>query len=534
MPFKSEKQRRWMFANKPAMAKRWAAEYKQEGGPLAPVGAATGLPAGGHAAAPIADYLAGNAANAPLGATPSYRAGAAGADQASRIAYEAGKRQLNEAGIEDEGLVYRDWTSPEPEGQTGWADWDQTQRDRFLKTGTTGHLLAKDDRADWQRGVNTLTADQFGAEIARRNEQGIKVPGVMSGLASGIGGVMRQKMQAAVDAGGVPIAINGQLSVVNPDGSVIGNTGPLGAQGVREYAQGQGLIAKPQGPEWLTNITDSISGIIGQKKTHDQKVAEEAERARAEASARLARARAGAADQYQHESSGDHATRTQAAMDRIDWSAPSDADLEDVYGGTDWSHGWNRGGRVAMSMIEDAPLAQANRTATPAGMPAQQGSMTGQLKNLAMKTAAQKMLGGGFWGQAAGIVGGFNMGGEIPPGHHRMPQGHIMPDSAHYEEGGKIKLNPANKGKFTAKAKAAGMGTQAYAKKVLSDPNASAETRKQANFARNAAKWHKNEGGMVGPLSSVKYKKMGGKITEEFEQKYHNPIQKPSGDKDGN
>lgn len=24
MPFKSSKQRRWMFANKPAMAKRWA------------------------------------------------------------------------------------------------------------------------------------------------------------------------------------------------------------------------------------------------------------------------------------------------------------------------------------------------------------------------------------------------------------------------------------------------------------------------------------------------------------------------------
>lgn len=31
MPFKSEKQRRWMFANKPEMAKRWAAEYHQTG-----------------------------------------------------------------------------------------------------------------------------------------------------------------------------------------------------------------------------------------------------------------------------------------------------------------------------------------------------------------------------------------------------------------------------------------------------------------------------------------------------------------------
>ena len=511
MPFKSEKQRRWMFANKPEMAKRWAAEYKQEGGPLAPVGAATGIPAGGHAAAPIADYLAGNATNAPLGATPSYRAGAAGADQQSRIAYEAGKRQLNEAGIEDEGLVYRDWTAPEPEGQTGWADWDQTQRDRFLETGTTGHLLAKDDRADWQRGVNTLTADQFNAEIAKRNEGGFKVPGVMSGLANGIGGVMRQKMAAAVEAGGVPIAINGQLSVVNPDGSVIGNTGPLGAQGVREYAQGQGLITTPQGPEWLTNITDSISGIIGQKETHDRQQREAAEAAqRAAADARAAQARLNAR-QGTWESSGggehDHGGRTQYTLNQIEEATGSRGDGFSSAGPGGY-FSLNRGGRVAMSMIEDAPLAQMNRTATPAGMPPQQGSMTGQLKNLAMKTAAQKMLGGGFWGQAAGIVGGFN-------------------------EGGEIKLNPANKGKFTAKAKAAGMGTQAYAKKVLSDPNASAETRKQANFARNAAKWHKNEGGMVGPLSSVKYKKAGGEITEEFEQKYHNPIQKPSGDKDG-
>lgn len=27
MPFRSEKQRRWMWANKPAMAKRWSKKY---------------------------------------------------------------------------------------------------------------------------------------------------------------------------------------------------------------------------------------------------------------------------------------------------------------------------------------------------------------------------------------------------------------------------------------------------------------------------------------------------------------------------
>ena len=55
-----------------------------------------------------------------------------------------------------------------------------------------------------------------------------------------------------------------------------------------------------------------------------------------------------------------------------------------------------------------------------------------------------------------------------------------------------IKLNPANKGKFTAKAKGAGTSVQGYAAKVLKPGSkASAATKKQANFARNAAKWKK-------------------------------------------
>jgi len=30
MPFKSEKQRRWMWANKPELARKWAKEEKQK------------------------------------------------------------------------------------------------------------------------------------------------------------------------------------------------------------------------------------------------------------------------------------------------------------------------------------------------------------------------------------------------------------------------------------------------------------------------------------------------------------------------
>ena len=55
-----------------------------------------------------------------------------------------------------------------------------------------------------------------------------------------------------------------------------------------------------------------------------------------------------------------------------------------------------------------------------------------------------------------------------------------------------IKINPANKGKFTAKAKASGMSVQQKASAVLKPGSkASGATKKQANFARNAAKWNK-------------------------------------------
>ena len=55
----------------------------------------------------------------------------------------------------------------------------------------------------------------------------------------------------------------------------------------------------------------------------------------------------------------------------------------------------------------------------------------------------------------------------------------------------KIKIKPANKGKYTARAKANGNTVQAQASKDLANPNASATVKKRANFARNAKKWGK-------------------------------------------
>ena len=55
-----------------------------------------------------------------------------------------------------------------------------------------------------------------------------------------------------------------------------------------------------------------------------------------------------------------------------------------------------------------------------------------------------------------------------------------------------IHINPAHKGEFTAKAKAAGKSVQEEAADVLKPGSkASAKTKKQANFARNTAKWKK-------------------------------------------
>lgn len=53
-----------------------------------------------------------------------------------------------------------------------------------------------------------------------------------------------------------------------------------------------------------------------------------------------------------------------------------------------------------------------------------------------------------------------------------------------------IKINPRNKGKFTAAAKRRGMSVQQFARYVLAHKDQFSSTMvKRANFARNAKKW---------------------------------------------
>ena len=65
------------------------------------------------------------------------------------------------------------------------------------------------------------------------------------------------------------------------------------------------------------------------------------------------------------------------------------------------------------------------------------------------------------------------------------------------KNGSGIHIKEKNKGKFTKSAKAAGQSVQEHAKSVLNDPNATPLQKKRANFARNAAKWHHKQGGII-------------------------------------
>jgi len=68
---------------------------------------------------------------------------------------------------------------------------------------------------------------------------------------------------------------------------------------------------------------------------------------------------------------------------------------------------------------------------------------------------------------------------------------------------GKIKINPKNKGKFTAWAKAHGMTVQQAASRILANRSKYSPTLiKRANFARNAAKWE--EGGIMLGVGNTK------------------------------
>jgi hypothetical protein len=70
-----------------------------------------------------------------------------------------------------------------------------------------------------------------------------------------------------------------------------------------------------------------------------------------------------------------------------------------------------------------------------------------------------------------------------------------------------IHINPANKGKFTASANAAGMGVQEFASHVLANKDDYSSTQvKRANFAHNAAGWKHAMGGNLDMPNTMSFK----------------------------
>lgn len=89
-----------------------------------------------------------------------------------------------------------------------------------------------------------------------------------------------------------------------------------------------------------------------------------------------------------------------------------------------------------------------------------------------------------------GRTGGFWLGEVFVPAPWQL--------FSNYAEGGKIHIAPSKKGTFTAAASRHGKSVQEFASQVLAHPeNYSPAMRKKANFAKNAAKWKYEDGGIL-------------------------------------
>lgn len=73
-----------------------------------------------------------------------------------------------------------------------------------------------------------------------------------------------------------------------------------------------------------------------------------------------------------------------------------------------------------------------------------------------------------------------------------------------YAKGGRIHIKPSRRGTFTAAAKRHGKSVQAFASQVMANPDRyTPAMRRKANFARNAAKWKHEDGGLIERVKSV-------------------------------
>jgi hypothetical protein len=107
--------------------------------------------------------------------------------------------------------------------------------------------------------------------------------------------------------------------------------------------------------------------------------------------------------------------------------------------------------------------------------------------------------------------------------HLQYPHGIMMPEvevvGSNKQNGGYAKsgihIKPENKGKFTASAKRAGRSVQEHARAVLNNPNATPLQKKRANFARNAAKWKKLNGGLIKAQEGITGESLEDRLTPD-------------------
>lgn len=161
-------------------------------------------------------------------------------------------------------------------------------------------------------------------------------------------------------------------------------------------------------------------------------------------------------------------------------------------------------GKAANAAKETANVAEkAGEAADAAGKATGKGSKTGKL----VKRTA---IGLGIPTAITGIGGLYNTY-KKSDGYDSYYDGFIPIDSLYpseidneyvdslynsdYANGGKIHIDKSKKGTFTAAATKHGMGVQDFASHVLANPgDFSPAMRKKANFARNAAHWHRDGG----------------------------------------
>lgn len=90
-----------------------------------------------------------------------------------------------------------------------------------------------------------------------------------------------------------------------------------------------------------------------------------------------------------------------------------------------------------------------------------------------------------------------------------------------YMKSGGIHIKEKNRGKFTKSANEAGKSVQEHATDVLNDPNATRLQKLRAQFAKNAKKFHHEEGGILhaqtGASVNLKYFKNTKKSEPEIE-----------------